>query len=165
MSSNNLIHVLTRQFDHSWVLLRQAIFNISDNYWKKIISQDEKNFWTFSLTVYHIIETTDYYMRFSPDDMEWGLKGNIDWESSLSLEQKISRLTKTLVVQYLDEIQPKLTKIFALTPNSQFFKPDSFSWFPCILDKYLYLLRHNMMHIGELNKALRNCNNPRINWQ
>ena len=44
-------------------------------------------------------------------------------------------------------------------------EPDEFQMFPTRLDKYLYLLRHNLMHMGELNKALRDHNCPRLKWE
>ena len=165
MSETNVISVLSRQFNHSWSLLKQAIEKISDDYWRKVLSIDKDNYWVFSLTVYHILETSDFYMKSSPEGMEWGSKGNLDWDSSSPLEQKISNLSKSFLLKYLEEIQTKLEKNFTSTPASQLLESDDFTWFPCILDKYFYLLRHNIMHIGELNKALRDWKCPRINWE
>jgi hypothetical protein len=165
LSNNNLLMVLSRQFKHSWALLLQAINSNSDDRWGEVLSHDKEDYWVFSLTVYHILETTDFYMQFSPDSMEWGQKGQIDWESQKQIGDKINKLTKSLILQYLDEIEEKFGSILSLTPVSQLFKADGFSWFPCVLDKYLYLLRHNMMHIGELNKSLRDWRYPRISWE
>ncbi len=165
MSDNKLLVVLSRQFNHSWVLLSQAINNISDDRWGQVLTHNHDNYWVFSLTVYHILETSDFYMRNSPDGMEWGKKGQIDWDSDFPIEKKINNLTKSLINQYLEEIKEKMNSVLLFTPINQIFKSDGFSWFPCVLDKYLYLLRHNMMHIGELNKSLREWRYPRINWE
>ena len=165
LSDNNLITVLSRHFNNSWALLLQTIDNISDDGWGHVLSQDKENYWVFSLTVYHILETTDFYIRVSPDGMVWGQKGRIDWKSDVILEDKIAHLTKIFLKQYLAEIRSKLNDIFRLTSVDLLYKADGFPWFPCVLDKYLYLLRHNMMHIGELNKSLRDWKYPRINWE
>jgi hypothetical protein len=165
LSDNKLLLVLSRQFNHSWALLSQAINNISDDRWGQVLTHDHDNYWVFSLTVYHILETSEFYIRNSPDGMEWGKKGQIDWDSDFPIEKKIIYLTKSLIKQYLEEIKSDLEIMFSSTLNNQLFNTDGFSWFPSVLDKYLYLLRHNMMHIGELNKALREWKYPRINWE
>lgn len=165
LSDNNLITVLSRHFNNSWALLLQAMNNASDDRWEQILSHDKNGFWVFSLTVYHILETAEFYIRVSPDGMEWGQKGQINWESHSPLADKITHLTKPFLKQYLNEIESKTDNIFSLTPISRLFEADGFSWFPCILDKYLYLLRHSMIHIGELNKSLRDWKYPRINWE
>ena len=165
LSSINLVAVLSRQYNNSWALLLQAMNNVSDDRWKQVLSHNKDNYWIFSLTVYHILETTEFYMRYSPDGMEWGQKGRINWKSDGILEEKITHLTKTLLKQYLAEIRSKLDDIFRLTSDDLLYKDDGFPWFPSVLDKYLYLLRHNMMHIGELNKSLREWKYPRINWE
>ena len=139
--------------------------NITDEHWGEVLSDEKDGYWAFSLMIYHILETTDFYMRFSPEGMEWGQKGQIDWKSDVILEEKITSLTKSFLKQYLAEIKGKLDNIFRLTPVNSLYEADGFSWIPCVLDKYLYLLRHNMMHIGELNKSLRDWKYPRINWE
>ena len=157
--------VLSRQFNNSWSLLLQTINKVSDAQWDHYISFDPDNFWIYSLTIYHILETTEFYMRDSPDGMIWGKKGQIDWGNKLPLQTKITHLTKPFIKQYLGEIKEKMTSLFTLTQEDQLFATDGFSHFPSVLDKYLYLLRHNMMHIGELNLFLRQSKHPRINWE
>ena len=145
LSSNNFLSILSSQFNHSWALLLQTIDSISDEKWIQVHFHDDENFWAFSLTVYHILETTEFYMQDSPEEMVWGRKGQIDWDSKLPLEKKIVHLTKSLIKQYLEEIKNELNSTLRLTHVDQLFTPDGFSWFPSVLDKYLYLLRHNMM--------------------
>ncbi|MHA1332042.1 MAG: hypothetical protein ACTSR2_13310 [Candidatus Hodarchaeales archaeon] len=126
---------------------------------------DEKNYWVFNLTMYHVIETTDYYIRNNPKGMPWGERGQIDWKSTDPLELKIAKLTKTLIKTYHEEVKNKTTKKLEGMSDFEFYLSDEFSWFSTILEKYLYLLRHNMMHIGELNKSLRDWQLKRIEWQ
>ena len=158
--------ILLRQFNNSWQLLKQCIQNIDDNNWSQISYQPNDHFWVFSLTVYHILETTDFYFRSSPEGMEWGKRGKINWKSTQPLDKKFQYLTKELIQEYLMEIKEKITHILNETHHHQLYASDGFySHLPTILDKYLYLLRHNLMHIGELNKVLRDWNLPRINWE
>ena len=157
--------ILLRQFDHSWELLSQVITNIDDDKWFQIQFQNKDTFWVYSLTIYHILETTDFYNRTSPEGMKWGAKGQIDWDSSLPLDEKIKYLTKSFLRVYLNEIKENLTQVFNSLTYQQIVGTDNFSWFSSILDKYLYLLRHNMMHIGELNKTLRDYQQPRLQWE
>ena len=41
---------------------------------------------------------------------------------------------------------------------------DDFEWFNSIFQKYIYLLRHNQHHIGELARMNREWNLERIKW-
>ena len=97
--------------------------------------------------------------------MEWGARGRIDWDSLDSLDEKIKYLTKDFLRDYLNEIKGTLTSTLSTLSYQQMVSTDDFSWFSSILDKYLYLLRHNMMHIGELNKTLRDFQRPRLQWE
>ncbi len=163
--TQNLPSILLRQFNHSLKLLSQSIENLDDDQWFQIFFQDDDNYWVYAFTVYHILETTDFYTRSSPDGMEWGARGQIDWNSSQPLDQKIQNLSKSFMKTYLVEIGEKLSHIFIEITPPQLYNSDNFPWFPTVLDKYLYLLRHNMMHIGELNRALRELHRPRIKWE
>ncbi len=96
--------------------------------------------------------------------MKWGAKGNIDWEEKTPIKEKIASLSKGFLSDYL-ELITKQTESLLEEKTTLLLETDEFHWFPTRLDKYLYLLRHNLMHIGELNKALRISNNPRLKWE
>ncbi|MHA1940793.1 MAG: hypothetical protein ACW97P_03605 [Candidatus Hodarchaeales archaeon] len=164
MHANSLRKVLSRQFYHSWNLLYQLIENCRDDLWFQVEKNNDKEYWIYSLTVFHILETTVYYYRSSPKGMKWGVKGNIDWKEKKPVEEKIVFLTKRLLIDYLSEIE-QMTKSIFEDKGSQLLETDEFHWFPTRVDKYLYLLRHNLMHIGELNKAQRDNKNPRLQWE
>ena len=164
MDIGNFSFVLTRQFNHSWNLLDQLIVNCGEDLWFHEFTNSDKGFWIYSLTLYHILETTDFYYRSSPTGMNWGAKGNIKWEEKIPITEKIVFLTKDLLSDYLEEIKQK-TKLIFKNNSIQLLKSDEFQMFPTRIDKYLYLLRHNLMHIGELNKALRDFNYPRLKWE
>ena len=65
----------------------------------------------------------------------------------------------------MKEIEKRITEIFDSEDDLELLNKDNFHWFQSIYEKYLYLLRHDMHHIGELNKALRDWKCTRISWQ
>jgi hypothetical protein len=98
--------------------------------------------------------------------MEWGKKAEISWEtdSEITRHEKIAKIRKGDCVNYLKEMESRLTDILASATESELLEKDDFRWFSSKYEKLLYLLRHNMHHIGELNKALRDSEQARIKW-
>ncbi|MFX0125147.1 MAG: DinB family protein [Candidatus Hodarchaeota archaeon] len=154
--------ILSKEFQKSWNILRQAIENISEDYWITIV-----NGWSFSWTIYHLIETAEFYSRSTPLGMEWGKRIGINWklDSEDEINDKKSKITKETLLIYLKEIEKKISDLLNNTNDNDLFNTDGFDngnlYF---IEKALYLLRHNMHHIGELNKALRDVNCQRISW-
>ena len=161
--NNRIEPVLSQEYQRSWHILRQAIGSISDEYW--ITTAKE---WSFSWTVYHIIETADFYSQNTPENMEWGKNAGINWETDTDeiINQKKSQITKKHLLKYLETIENRVIKLFEDINDDGLFGTDGFNGGTLvILEKLLYLLRHNMFHIGELNKVLRDSNCQRISWQ
>ncbi|MFX0114942.1 MAG: DinB family protein [Candidatus Hodarchaeota archaeon] len=153
--------VLLNQFNSSWKMVQQAIENSPQELWPKTT-----NDWTFSYVVYHLIETAEFYCRSMPEGMEWGKKAGINWEtdSEIAKREKIAEISKEDCLNYLKEMEDRLAGILAAVNESELLEKDGFHWFSSKFEKMLYLLRHNMHHIGELNKALRDCDGDRIKW-
>ncbi|MFW9904747.1 MAG: DinB family protein [Candidatus Thorarchaeota archaeon] len=155
--------ILSKEFHNSWDMLRQAIENITEEFWITTI-----NNWSFSWNIYHIIETAEFYSRNTPLGMEWGKRVGINEEMDTEEEinRKKSRITKEFLLDYLKEIEDKITNILTNSKDDDFFKTDEFDKGTLyVFEKLIYLLRHNMHHIGELNKVLRDSNNQRISWR
>jgi len=127
--------------------------------------QDSENYWCFALTLYHILETSEFYLRSNPKGMEWGKRGNIQLDNSSDFKNKVKTITMNLIIDYLTEIQQSNSSFFKNMTDPQLLEQDDFTWFPSIFDKLMYLLRHNMMHLGEINKYLRDLNLPRLSWE
>lgn len=154
--------VLSKEFQNSWNILRQAIENIAEEFWLTTI-----NDWSFSWITYHIIETAEFYSRNTPLGMKWGKQAGINWEtdSEDEINKKKTNITKASLLRYLKEIENKITDILNNFSDDDFFNTDRFDQGNLyVLEKMLYLLRHNMHHIGELNKVLRDLNCQRISW-
>ena len=149
---------LLSQFSSSWAMLKQAIENCPDEYW---YGTDKD--WNFSRTVYHIIETQEFYMRNSPDGMVWGkLLGDTE---NKDLSVKTVYPSKGILIGSLEEINKQITKYLKRIEFENLLQKDDFKWFSSIFEKLLYLLRHNAHHLGELSRMLREWNCKRMKWQ
>ncbi|MFX0121272.1 MAG: DinB family protein [Promethearchaeota archaeon] len=155
--------ILAKEFQNSWNMLRQALENITEENWFTKI-----NDWSYSWNVFHIIETAEFYSRDTPIGMNWGERAGINWETNSEdeINRKLSNITKESLLPYLEEIENRILVILNTSTDDDFFKVDSFDQGNLfVLEKMIYLLRHNMHHIGELNKALRDSNCQRISWR
>ena len=124
--------------------------------------------WSFSQTVYHIVETADFYIGDTPEGMEWGKRAGFSWEDDdeKTILKRISSLTKEYLLEYLDEIEIEVSQFLEESSEQDLFGTDEFDHGNLlILKKMLYLLRHNLHHIGELNKVLRDTDSTRIMWE
>ncbi len=156
-------HSLLNQFNNAWKILEQAIEVVPDEEFSKNI-----NDWSYSYTIYHVIETAEFYTREKPGGMGFGNRIGIDWNndsSELIIEKKL-KITKSLLLEYLNEVKENFTdKVDSQNDDEILAKDDFGEWFPSIYEKYIYLLRHNMFHIGELSHSLREVEDIKISWR
>ena len=158
----NIAEVLVRQFNSSWKMLERAINNVSDELWNKFEIE-----WGYVRNFIHIIETGEFYNSDTPDDFNWGKFVGIEWkkDSKKEVNKKFEKITKDDVRRYLEVVRSDIQKKLSTFNSEKMLDSDGFmEYIPSIFDKYLYLLRHNMHHIGELNKTLRDNNEKRIDW-
>ena len=149
---------LLTQFSSTWKMLKQAIENCPDEYW---YGTDKD--WNYSRTVYHIIETQEFYIRSTPDGMVWGkLLGDVD---NKDLPAETIYPSKGILVGYLDKIEMQITDYLKNIELEELLQKDDFKWFSSVFEKLLYLLRHNAHHLGELGRMLREWDCKRMKWQ
>lgn len=157
---DNIVDGLYRQFTSSCKMLRNAIESVPEEKW-----HDGAEGWFFSLTAYHVVETMDFYFGDNPDEMTWGQRAGYDWESSKDTKTDIlPKITKEIVLAYLEETEKRLKDTFDLLDIERLNSKDEFKWFLSVFEKLVYLLRHNMHHIGELSKTLRDWKCERAKW-
>ncbi len=150
---------LKRQFDATLKMVRQAIDNMPDSHWHWSTKG-----WTYSLTLYHIIETMEFYLASSPSDMTWGAKAGYDPEKVTNTDEIVPLISKELVLKYLIEIQHFLDAIYETMTAEKMDEKDGFDWFGSIFEKHLYLLRHNQHHLGELAIITRQFGSSPLKW-
>ncbi len=162
INENSISKALLSQFNRHWDMLKQAIENYPDEEWGK-----DEGEWTFSYIIFHIIETTKFYIANSPDEMNWGARAGIDWEKDS--KEKIAKakidMSKKFLSDYMNEIKEKTTELLENISEEELTNTDSFQWFKSILEKLIYLLRHNSVHLGELSKTLRDEGFERMIWR
>ncbi|MHA2169306.1 MAG: hypothetical protein ACXAB7_05375 [Candidatus Kariarchaeaceae archaeon] len=150
---------LINQFNQCWVMLQQAIDKVPD----ELLYRDE-NDWRYCKVTYHTIETAEFYVRDTPAGMEWGKWSNVNWKTD-TLETIKDKLTKEDLFDYLKDVAVKVESKLQDFDQEKLREKDGFGdWFPSITSKFLYLLRHTMLHIGELSRALREVEEEMIVW-
>ncbi|MFW9922888.1 MAG: DinB family protein [Candidatus Thorarchaeota archaeon] len=151
-------NALLSQFTSSWKMLRDAIENCPVEYWYRT----DKD-WNYSKTVYHIIETQEFYLRDTPDGMVWGkLIGDVN-NKDLPAEAVLP--AKELLIGYLEDLENQISSYITNIDFEELLGKDGFRWFTSRFEKLLYLLRHNAHHLGELGRMLREWDCTRMKWQ
>lgn len=115
--------LLSKEFQNSWNMLREAIENIAEEFWSTTI-----NDWSFSWTIYHIIETAEFYNRNTPLGMEWGKRVGINWETDSEevISNRKLNITKETLVDYLKEIETQIADNLINFNDEDLFNTDGF---------------------------------------
>lgn len=141
-------------------MIRAAIKNIPEEKWT--ISEGE---WYYAYTLYHIIETMDFYSREDHEGMVWGKRAGYKWDDVTDVKEEILHLiSRELVTSYLSEMEEKLSGFLSTIVEDAFFEKDGFYWFESVYQKFIYLLRHTQHHLGELAVTLRKFETEPIKW-
>ena len=124
------------------------------------------NVWYFSDVVFHAIETVDFYTGDSPKDFKWGGRiGGTDWKTETPTT-RATKITKMEMLEYIKETKEKLNEKLTSFSDDDYFEQDGFKdYIPSRLDKFIYTIRHNMWHIGELGRAMREWDCERVSWR
>jgi uncharacterized damage-inducible protein DinB len=152
-----LIDGLLSQFKSTWIMLREAIDKVPEEFW--CLTEHD---WSYSKTVYHIIETQEFYLRDTPKGMEWGKL--LKKQETQMKESKESYLSKKVLLEYLEDTKQTIVNYFNIVSYDNLFAKDGFDWFDSVFQKLLYLLRHNAHHLGELGRMLREWECNRMKW-
>ncbi|MFW9967009.1 MAG: hypothetical protein ACFFEA_07630 [Candidatus Thorarchaeota archaeon] len=171
---NEFVEQMKAQFRSCWLMLRQAIRNVPDEYWsmglirrnEPWVDTEEMNIEYYSYVVLHLLESVEFYSQDDTNEMIWGAAiGGIDWKKE-SPQETASRISKEAMLEYSKKIESLLEAKLNSLSEKDLLEPDGFSRsYPNRLAKYLNLMRHTMFHIGELARVLRNCNCERLNWE
>jgi hypothetical protein len=153
MSDTTLI--LIRQFDRSWRVVEEAVRAFSAEEWRVA----DTEYLTPARSAYHIIETAEFYASATPDGFPWGHRFNCDWEGA-SAEQLP---TQEAILTYLGEVR---AQVASWLESANLCEQDTaFPWTGgTILDRALYLLRHNHHHVGEMWSEIKRKGHPLPDW-
>ena len=161
MSEAIMKQSIKSQFESSAAMLHDAVSNVDDERWHDGIGK-----WYFSLTAYHIVETMRFYNGSNPEEMKWGERAGFSWGKNTNIENDVLPLiTKELVLEFLEEVEEELSGRLNSLSLQDLLEKDDFHWFKCVFEKYIYLLRHNMHHIGEMVRTLREWGQEPAKWR
>ena len=154
---------LARQYEAMWDMIRQAIECIPDKEWTDGVQDDEE--WYYSLRVYHMIETAEFYSRDTHKGMQWGARlGKVNWSKTITPKEAAEIVLKGDMLIFLDDVANFIRSNLKRVSDEKLLQKDGFHWFVSVLEKYQYLLRHNSYHLGELTMQLRALGHTRIKW-
>ena len=152
---------LLEQYKSSCAMLRDAVEKVTSDKWHKGTGE-----WHFSLTAYHVVETMRFYNGSDPEEMKWGERAGFSWNKDMVIENDVLPLiTKELVLEFLGEVESELSSRLSGLSLQDLVEKDGFHWFTCVFEKYMYLLRHNMHHIGEMVRTLREWGQGPAKWR
>ncbi|MFX1565117.1 MAG: hypothetical protein ACFFCH_03920 [Promethearchaeota archaeon] len=158
-----IAYELAGQLESMWTMIREAINLVSDEEWTHGIQNDKD--WYYSLRVYHIIETAEFYSRDTHQGMQWGARlGKVNWWETITHQEAATKVGKSDMLIYSDEIAKYIRDKLQKFSDQDLLEQDGFHWFSSILIKYVYLIRHNTYHLGELTQFLRLLGKERIKW-
>ena len=161
--STTIIETLKKEATACFNMVELAINNMEDENWGKM-----ENEWSYASTLYHIIETFEFYIHDSDKGMkeagELGIKTtNI---ADDEIQAKINIQKKSFFLEYLEKVKELVfSKLSSYTDQNLYEKDDFSKWgFTSRFYKYSYVLRHTMFHTGEINKFLRDSKRTRLKW-
>ena len=157
-----IVNSLLKQVKACQSLIHQAIDKANDDHFNGEIHE-----WMYNWKIYHVIETIEYYSSDDPNVFVWGRKAGIiaKEETKEEVLNKKKKISKSLLKEYTLELTDNCIRKISSYTDVDLLSKDKFHWFESILDKYLYMIRHSMFHIGELSQALRYWDCEHILWE
>ena len=146
---------LVRQFVRSWGMVEEAIRSFSADEWRT----GDVDYLTPARLAYHIIETAEFYAGETPDGFPSGHRFGCDWEGA----EPDDLPTREAILAYLADAR---TQVGGWLREVDLLAADvAFPWTGgCILDRALYLLRHNHHHVGEMWSEIKRRGHPLPDW-
>jgi hypothetical protein len=154
MAETTLNEILKRQFERSWKVVSEALQSFSPEEW----TAGDVDYLTPARTAYHIVETAEFYSSDSPDGFPWGHRFGCDWEGA----QPDELPAREEIIAYMAEVRAQVETWL----NQDLLAEDpAFPWTGgTLLDRALYLVRHNHHHVGELWSEIKRRGHPLPDW-
>lgn len=141
-------------------MLKEAVSRIEGDFWK-----ENKNNWMYGIFLWHTIETIEFYMSDSEEDFQ--PLSDVTQHSEEKERAIILTKNKAFFEKYLVEVETKTFDVLGKMTEEDFLENDGFAKRGVVsrLHKYLYMIRHTMVHLGELSKTLRDKDGKGIRWE
>ncbi len=141
-------------------MLKDAITRIEGEFWN-----EKENNWMYGYVLFHAVEAIEFYM--SDSSKEWiplsGVSENSEEEETKTLKTQDKRFFE----KYIAKVESNTFKILDKFNDKDLLEKDGFSerGFTSRLHKFSYVIRHAMVHLGELSKTLRDLEMKGIKWE
>ncbi|MCE7739907.1 MAG: hypothetical protein KAU62_00330 [Candidatus Heimdallarchaeota archaeon] len=141
-------------------MLKDATSRIEGDFWKK-----SENKWMYGYTLFHAIEAIEYYMSDSPE--EWVHLSEVSANSEEKETETLKKKDRQFFENYLLKVESKTFEVLGKLNDKDLLEKDGFSkrGFASRLHKFSYVIRHAMVHVGELSKTLRSLGMKSIKWE
>lgn len=141
-------------------MIRSAIASIDGDFWKK-----DENDWVYGYVLFHIIEAVDFYLGDSAES--WAPMTEVSSNSREIETQKLQSKDRSYFESYIDVVDKRYTKLLSENSDKWILSNDDFAprGFKSRQHKFTYVLRHSMVHLGELSKSLRAKGLKGIRWE
>jgi hypothetical protein len=153
-------NALISEFSAVFKMIHSACTKIEGEFWKK-----EVNDWMYGYVLFHTIESIDFYFSNSSD--EWKPLSDVSQGSEAKEKEVLKTKNKDFFTSYLNLVEERSLEILKGFSDKDILEVDGFEkrGFTSRLHKYIYLIRHCALHLGELTKKLREVEMPRIKWE
>lgn len=141
-------------------MLEDATSRIEGDFWK-----EKDNNWMYGYVLFHAIEAIEYYM--SDSSKGWiplsGVSENSEEKETETLKTQNQKFFKN----YLEKVESRTFEVLEKFNDKDLLETDGFSerGFTSRLHKLSYVIRHSMVHLGELSKTLRSLGIKSIKWE
>ncbi|MCE7749005.1 MAG: hypothetical protein GPJ51_11445 [Candidatus Heimdallarchaeota archaeon] len=156
----SIIEAINIEMQAVFKMLKDATSRIEGDFWKK-----SENKWMYGYTLFHAIEAIEYYMSDSPE--EWVPLSEVSANSEEKETETLKNKNRQFFENYLLKVESKTFEVLGKLDDKDLLEKDGFSkrGFTSRLHKYSYVIRHAMVHVGELSKTLRSLGMKSIKWE
>ncbi|MHA2100484.1 MAG: DinB family protein [Candidatus Kariarchaeaceae archaeon] len=154
---------ILHDIDNSFKKVERAIENMDQLQWGQVFNR-----WSYAKTLYHIIETYEFYIYDGPEGFRFGSELGVDLK--VLPENEVHWITgnkdKEFYKNFLKRVTSLVNNRLSEFSEDQLLENDKFGeWgFHNRLHKLSYVVQHSMMHLGEINKTLRDLEKDTIKW-
>jgi len=158
VSENPITDAVLGQVGRSWQELRRAVEATPPDDW----IEGSPDYLRPARLAYHILFTADMYAtHMGYEEYRPHRTYKIDWEGPVD-----ALPAKAVLLQWLAQTEMAVRDWLISLGDQGLLSPETqYPWTGATkLDRALYLLRHNMWHIGELNAILRSRGCAQVEW-
>jgi uncharacterized damage-inducible protein DinB len=145
------------QFERMWEMLRVTIEQFEPEQWRPsgpagLVPARWAN---------HALEASEFYLQDQPDRSVFGRRFGVKRDADAA-----DLPDQQQVLDYLAEVSAAYQSKLLSLSDEEYLGPNAFEWAgSTVLEKMLYVLRHNMTHQGELSMLLRIHGAAETEWR